>query len=110
MSRNGLTRFIGIDVTGYERRLRQLVAAILGLAAIIELSSGTSIADERAKGIVSGIKVPDGFHVELYADDDLTHDVHSMTIDAKGGRRENKQGANNVGAYGAEEEENVDIT
>jgi putative membrane-bound dehydrogenase-like protein len=84
MSRNDLTSWTGIGVTEYERPLRQLVAAILCLAAIVELSSATSIADERANGIVSGIKVPDGFHVELYADDDLTHDVHSMTIDAKG--------------------------
>ena len=28
--------------------------------------------------------MPDGFHVELFADDDLAHDVHSMTIDSKG--------------------------
>ncbi|MBL8813600.1 MAG: c-type cytochrome [Planctomycetaceae bacterium] len=32
----------------------------------------------------SGIRVPDGFAVELYADDDLAHDIHSLTIDAKG--------------------------
>jgi hypothetical protein len=31
-----------------------------------------------------GIQVPPGFRVELYADDDLAHDIHSMTIDSTG--------------------------
>jgi len=32
----------------------------------------------------SGIQVPPGFRVELFANDDLAHDVHSMTIDSQG--------------------------
>lgn len=32
----------------------------------------------------TGIRVPEGFHVELYADDELAHDIHSMTIDSQG--------------------------
>lgn len=31
-----------------------------------------------------GIRVPDGFQVRLYADDDLAHDIFSMTINSKG--------------------------
>lgn len=31
-----------------------------------------------------GVRVPDGFTATLYADDDLAHDVFSMTVDAKG--------------------------
>ena len=31
-----------------------------------------------------GLAVPPGFEVSLYADDDLAHDIYSMTIDAKG--------------------------
>ena len=31
-----------------------------------------------------GIQVPEGFRVELFADDELAHDVHSMTLDAQG--------------------------
>lgn len=31
-----------------------------------------------------GLKVPDGFKVSLYADDDMAHDIHSMTIDSLG--------------------------
>ena len=65
------------------------------VAATLGILSGMLQADERAvppvsatetdsKIVVDGIKVPDGFHVELYADDDLAHDVHSMTMDSKG--------------------------
>jgi putative membrane-bound dehydrogenase-like protein len=32
----------------------------------------------------TGIRVPAGFRVELYADDDLAHDIHSLTIDSFG--------------------------
>lgn len=31
-----------------------------------------------------GIAVPPGFRVERYADDDLAHDIHSLTIDSQG--------------------------
>src|SRR6187549_3675248 len=31
-----------------------------------------------------GIQVPAGFRVEQFADDDLAHDVHSMTLDSQG--------------------------
>ncbi|MCA9034728.1 MAG: c-type cytochrome [Planctomycetaceae bacterium] len=31
-----------------------------------------------------GISVPDGFRVSLYADDDLAHDIHSLSIDSQG--------------------------
>lgn len=30
------------------------------------------------------LKAPDGFDVQLFADDDLAHDVHCMTIDSRG--------------------------
>jgi putative membrane-bound dehydrogenase-like protein len=33
---------------------------------------------------VAGLQVPDGFVVQLYADDDLAHDIFSLTIDAAG--------------------------
>ncbi|QDT92801.1 PVC-type heme-binding CxxCH protein [Gimesia algae] len=32
----------------------------------------------------SGLKVPEGFRATLYADDDLAHDIYSMTIDSLG--------------------------
>ncbi len=31
-----------------------------------------------------GVRVPDGFEVSLYADDELAHDIYSMTVDAQG--------------------------
>jgi putative membrane-bound dehydrogenase-like protein len=71
---------------------RCLVVMAVTLTATIEAFCGIVQADEPTEpGVVSvastsidGIKVPDGFHVELYADDDLAHDIHSMTIDSKG--------------------------
>jgi putative membrane-bound dehydrogenase-like protein len=32
----------------------------------------------------TGLSVPDGFSVTLYADDDLAHDIYSLTVDAQG--------------------------
>ena len=34
--------------------------------------------------IVDSLVVPEGFEVTLYADDDLAHDIYSMTIDSRG--------------------------
>ncbi len=31
-----------------------------------------------------GVTVPEGFEVNLFADDDLAHDIYSLTVDAKG--------------------------
>ena len=31
-----------------------------------------------------GVTVPEGFEVSLYADDDLAHDIYSLTVDARG--------------------------
>lgn len=38
-----------------------------------------SVADEAL-----GVRVPEGFEVSLYADDELAHDVYSMTVDSLG--------------------------
>ena len=78
-----------------EFSLPRLILLGVCLAATSGAFSGILQADEQAvppesaavpesATLVDGIKVPDGFHVELYADDDLAHDVHSMTIDSKG--------------------------
>ena len=50
------------------------------------VSSGTASGSATALGAdeTPGIRVPAGFRVELYADDELAHDIHSMTIDALG--------------------------
>ena len=77
----------------FSLRRRTLIGIVL--ATTLGIFSGILHADEQAVPpvsaavpdsaiVVDGIKVPDGFHVELYADDDLAHDVHSMTIDSKG--------------------------
>jgi len=77
----------------FSLRVRTLIGIVL--ATTLGICSGILHADEQAIPpvsaavpdsaiVVDGIKVPEGFHVELYADDDLAHDVHSMTIDSKG--------------------------
>lgn len=68
------------------QRLRAVLTVILTAASWPYC--GPLFAEEQsaapATATVDGIQVPAGFHVELYADDDLAHDVHSMTIDSKG--------------------------
>ena len=44
----------------------------------IALASSTHAAEQL------GFRVPDGFEITHFADDDLAHDIFSMTIDAKG--------------------------
>ena len=41
-------------------------------------------AAEPAPPVNLGFRVPEGFEVTLYADDDLAHDIYSMTIDSHG--------------------------
>lgn len=38
----------------------------------------------RAADQELGLRVPDGFEITLYADDDLAHDVYSLTVDSLG--------------------------
>ena len=93
MSQDVSTRSILSSGALNEFSRRGCVLIGVGLAATLGIFSGTLQADEQAvppvsdtapdsATVVDGIKVPDGFHVELYADDDLAHDVHSMTIDS----------------------------
>jgi putative membrane-bound dehydrogenase-like protein len=50
-------------------------------AAGIWIWGVAGVADEAGG---TGIRVPDGFRVQLYAGDDLAHDIHSLTIDSQG--------------------------
>lgn len=59
---------------GYTKpKPRSIIAMGVALALAIPAS-----AEDPA------IAVPPGFRVDHYADDDLAHDIHSLTIDAKG--------------------------
>jgi putative membrane-bound dehydrogenase-like protein len=60
------------------RRLLSILVATFCVSALW----GTFRAASGAENL--GFKVPPGFAVSLYADDDLAHDIYSMTIDAKG--------------------------
>lgn len=46
--------------------------------------AGITVAPCAAAEEFSGLKVPEGFRATLYADDDLAHDIYSMTIDSLG--------------------------
>lgn len=59
-------------------RLPQALAVLGGLLTVL---SGVSIA--RA-GEAHGVRAPEGFEVSLYADDELAHDIFSMTVDSLG--------------------------
>ena len=56
-------------------RFTACLLAILGGC----LFTGDLLAAEKV-----GIRVPPGFEVSLYADDDLAHDIYSMTVDSLG--------------------------
>ena len=57
-----------------------------GCRAILRVlcCAGLMAASGPATGQSEPLEVPDGFQVTLYADDDLAHDIFSMTIDSKG--------------------------
>ena len=59
---------------------RSLTSRILAGLALLGASWATAAQADEALGV----RVPDGFEVSLYADDELAHDIYSMTIDAFG--------------------------
>lgn len=60
--------------------IRRPIAIVTILTATIGFAGGPSL--EAADDL--GIRVPDGFDVSLFADDELAHDIFSMTIDSHG--------------------------
>ncbi len=44
----------------------------------------TLVAQTKPADSFAGLKVPEGFRATLYADDDLAHDIYSMTVDSLG--------------------------
>ena len=72
--------------TGLATRLFLHILWVCCLCNSLEPAFGQSGADTTAATPPEspGIQVPPGFRVELYADDDLAHDIHSMTIDSTG--------------------------
>ena len=61
---------------GPDRRT-QAFTALIGVLALLAV-----LPPLRADDL--GVRVPDGFHVQLYADDDLAHDIYSLTLDSFG--------------------------
>lgn len=54
-----------------------------GLFALVTILWGLGTCSAGAQESV-GVTVPEGFEVNLFADDDLAHDIYSLTVDAKG--------------------------
>ncbi|MCA9007574.1 MAG: hypothetical protein KDA70_20040, partial [Planctomycetaceae bacterium] len=59
--------------------LRLLLLLVCLTGPVLASFNSVSAAEE-----FSGLKVPEGFRATLYADDDLAHDIYSMTIDSLG--------------------------
>ena len=61
-------------------RVRRFIAAFLAPLFLMAISHCPRA--QAADG--AAIKAPDGFAVTLFADDDLAHDIHCLTIDSRG--------------------------
>ncbi len=67
-----------VSHTNY-RSCGNLAQSLAVLASLLFYISGQSFAEDNL-----GVSVPDGFEVTLYADDELAHDIYSMTVDSFG--------------------------
>jgi len=64
-------------INGFARRaVASAVGPLLGILALAPAAVGAAES--------SDFRVPENFEVSLYADDDLAHDIFSMTVDARG--------------------------
>jgi putative membrane-bound dehydrogenase-like protein len=74
-----LAMFIGLYAARWQKLVRPLLFMLL--AGFSCLDSNAPAADT---GSAAEVSVPPGFVAHLFADDELAHDVFSMTIDAAG--------------------------
>jgi len=61
------------------RRVPSFTGPLASVCAILALTAPRAVADDSL-----GVRVPEGFEVSLYADNDLASDIFSMTIDSVG--------------------------
>ncbi len=61
----------------------RLLGAVTALVFVVGEWPQIPLSPARAAEAV-GVRVPEGFEATLYADDDLAHDIFSMTLDAQG--------------------------
>ena len=64
--------------------MMQAIRGWLACGCAVLLATGDAIAFEDSPPAASGVRVPDGFQVTLYADDELASNIYSMTIDSRG--------------------------
>jgi putative membrane-bound dehydrogenase-like protein len=74
-----LAMFKGLYAAGWRKRVRPILFVVV--AGFSSLDSHVPAADA---GFAEEVSVPPGFVAQLFADDELAHDVFSMTIDAAG--------------------------
>ena len=67
----------GVRSPGSGVRRREALLAACGFAVLL-------LATNLRAETELGLQIPDGFEITLYADDDLAHDIYTMTIDPKG--------------------------
>ncbi len=67
----------------HDATLKSFRIACARILATLALA-GTVLPTPSSAADALGVQVPEGFEVTLYADDDLAHDVYSMTIDSLG--------------------------
>lgn len=67
----------GDSICGLSHRVKAVRAAWLAMLVVLFVSP---LQAQQSLGVT----VPEGFQVSLYADDDLAHDIYSLTIDARG--------------------------
>src|SRR5262249_13173758 len=61
---------------------RTIKSCCLWLIAFVLFSSALSDISHAQQSV--GVTVPAGFEVKLFADDELAHDIYSLTVDARG--------------------------
>jgi len=67
------------------KRRRRFGRRFAGTLVVAVGAALFGLAESAAQGAEElGIQVPEGFEARLYADDDLAHDIFSMTIDSRG--------------------------
>ncbi len=57
---------------------------VLPTTLAVLMACGVNTPSVQAQREAAGVRVPEGFNIQLFADDDLAHDIHSLTIDTRG--------------------------
>ena len=73
----------GEAISGPEGAIDRIVPRLRVLLIVLAVATVAKVEPSAAADGV-GVRVPEGFQATLFADDDLAHDIYSMTIDSLG--------------------------